>query len=341
MRIKSILLLIIAPVFLSCQSTDGAESRGPIKSFFIERWKKKESTPPQITELREEKIFTPGKYTLKITSAGADRYFIVHVPKSYLPKKSSSLIMALHGGGGDMNIQYNQKFYQLVSASEKFGFIVTFPNGQSPVASGKLATWNAGRCCGDGRDLDVPHVNILRDIVARIKVLLNVDPAMVFAIGMSNGGMMSYRLACEASDVFKGIASVAGTDVTTHCTPSRAISVLHIHAKDDEHVLFTGGMGKEAFRDPKKVTEFTSVPDTIAKWIQINSCKGAPQRILKTTGAYCDRYENCKNGTKVQLCVTDKGGHSWPGGVKPRTGETGSTALDANAVIWEFFKSLR
>jgi polyhydroxybutyrate depolymerase len=72
---------------------------------------------------------------------------------------------------------------------------------------------------------------------------------------MSNGGMLSHRLACDAADLFRAIASVAGTDATATCTPSRAVSVLHIHAKDDTHVLYNGGAGPDAFRDPSKVFE--------------------------------------------------------------------------------------
>ena len=66
-----------------------------------------------------------------------------------------------------------------------------------------------------------------------------------FAIGMSNGGLMSYRLACDAADVFTAIGSVAGTDNTTSCSPSRPIPVMHIHALNDPNVLYNGGCGPE------------------------------------------------------------------------------------------------
>ncbi len=336
MKIKIVIVIIFLPIIFSCQSTNSAESHGPIKSYLIERWKRKESKPPEVTELKEEKILKAGKYTLKISSSGADRYFILHVPESYVPTKPSSLIMAFHGGGGNMNIQYQDQYYRLVSASEKFGFIIAFPNGHSPVASGKVATWNAGRCCGDARDQGVKHVEIVKDMVSKIKTLVNIDSSKVFAIGMSNGGMMSYKLACDAADVFKAIASVAGTDVTTDCKPSRHVSILQIHAKDDDHVLFNGGMGKNAFKDKSKITDFTSVPATIAKWAKINSCQGNATRILNVAGAYCDVYKNCQQGSEVQLCVTETGGHSWPGGVKPRTNDVGTKAIDANTVIWNF-----
>ena len=155
---------------------------------------------------------------------------------------------------------------------------------------------------------------------------------------MSNGGMMSYRLACELPEVFKGIAAVAGTDGTTDCHPSKAVSILHIHAKDDDHVLFNGGAGSKA-AEKSKITDFTSVPATIEKWVKENKCSGI-KRILSVPGAYCDQYTVCKHGAKVQLCVTESGGHSWPGGKKPRGQDETSKAISANDVIWIFFKSL-
>ncbi|MEQ1722916.1 MAG: poly(3-hydroxybutyrate) depolymerase, partial [Pseudobdellovibrio sp.] len=162
----------------------------------------------------------------------------------------------------------------------------------------------------------------------------------IFATGMSNGAMMAYRLACELPETFAAIAGVAGTDNTTECKSSKPISVLHIHAKDDDHVLFDGGAGKNAFKDRAQINEFTSVKDTIAKWVKINSCNEKPERILEKTGAYCERYTKCKSNTTVQLCVTETGGHSWPGGKKPRNvGGVPSTAISANDVMWDFFKS--
>jgi polyhydroxybutyrate depolymerase len=182
-------------------------------------------------------------------------------------------------------------------------------------------------------------VGFVRALLAQLQVRVSVDPQRVFATGMSNGGMLSHRLACDAADVFKAIASVAGTDNTVQCHPSRAISVLHIHARDDTHVLFNGGAGPDAFRDKSQVTDFVSVPQTIAHWTQRNQCTGAPQRVLAVPGASCDVYASCAGGTQVQLCVTESGGHSWPGGSKVRLLKAGpSQAIRANDVMWDFFQ---
>ncbi len=159
---------------------------------------------------------------------------------------------------------------------------------------------------------------------------------------MSNGGLMSYRLACEMADTFKAIAAVAGTDNTLSCTPSRPVSVLHIHARNDTHVLFDGGAGDDAFRDESKVTQFTSVPETVNRWLGHDRCSAAPQRVLSVPGAYCDRYAPCAGASAVQLCVTETGGHSWPGADKSarRGKEPASQAIDANDVMWQFFDGL-
>lgn len=173
-------------------------------------------------------------------------------------------------------------------------------------------------------------------MLADIKRQANIDPHRIFATGMSNGGMMAHRLACEMADTFKAVAAVAGTDNTQTCQPSQPIAVMHIHARDDTHVLFDGGAGEDAFRDMSKVTDFTSVHETINRWVKRNGLENAPQRVLEVPGAYAERYAANHNPAQVWLVVTDTGGHSWPGS-KPVRGKRPSRAIDANDVIWRFF----
>jgi len=266
---------------------------------------------------------------------GRRREYLVHVPKGYDRRKPAPLVVAMHGGGGNMRIQANDTYYGLISKADETGTIVVFPNGYSRRKNGSLATWNAGECCGAAQRENSDDVGFIRAMLADVRKLYNVDPNRIYATGMSNGGLMSYRLACEMSDVFRAIAPVAGTDNTSSCKPKRPVSVLHIHAKDDTHVLFEGGAGPDVVK--YAVTDFTSVPSTISKWVKLDSCQARPVRVLEKPGAYCDLYATCADCARVQLCVTEDGGHSWPGGQKPRGNGTPSNAISATDVMWEFF----
>lgn len=274
---------------------------------------------------------------------GVRRTYLVHVPANLADAPGSiPVVLALHGGGGNAAFMAQDAHFGLLSKAAAAGFIVVFPNGFSQWPGGKFAAWNAGNCCGDARDRAVDDVGFVKALVKRLQTKHHIDPKRVYAVGLSNGGMMAHRLACEAADVFAAVASVAGTDNTTTCVPSRPISVLSIHAKDDDHVLFEGGAGPASFRDASKVTSFTSVPLTIARWTARNHCNAKTSRPLEVAGAYCETHPACDGDAEVQWCVTETGGHSWPGAQAVAGGKASpSQALSANDVVWRFFKSHR
>lgn len=333
----SLSLLAFSLLFLP-QATiaEENENNSSLRKHFKQRWINKKQE--QFTATLPAKINKAGNHNFSIVHSGLIRKYRVYVPQVYRASTPASLILAFHGGGGDMNYMAKDKYYGLLSKAESEGFIVVFPNGFSKFKSGKFATWNAGKCCASARDENIDDIGFVRKIIDNVTAQLNIDRRRIYAIGMSNGGMMSYRIACEMADVFKAIASVAGTDNSIACAPEVPISVLHIHARNDDMVLFDGGAGNQ-FRAKSKVTEFTSVPSTIEKWTNFNKCQTSAQRVLETKGAYCDRYSQCQGNALVQLCVTQYGGHSWPGGNKPRGDEEPTRAILANDVIWQFFQS--
>lgn len=293
------------------------------------------ATPGATTGTRSP-ITEPGDHHFTLRHDGHERAYRVHVPRSYRPGTPAPLLLALHGGGGNMDFQADDARYGLITLSEREGVVLVFPNGHSKLRSGQFATWNAGRCCGPARDEAVDDVGFLRAVVAGVAGQLGIERPRVYATGMSNGAMMAYRLACEAPDMVRAIAAVAGTDNTTRCTPGRPVPVLHIHAQDDSHVLFHGGAGPGA-RNKQAVTDYTSVPATVARWSGLNGCTAAPRRTLDTPGAWCEVSAPCQGGSEVMLCVTSTGGHSWPGAGKTR-GDPASQAISANAVMWDFFR---
>lgn len=285
---------------------------------------------PNMTPIR-----TPGDYRFSFVHGGITREYRVHVPASYRPGRPTAMLIALHGGGGDAAFQANDSKYGLISKSEQGGFIAVFPNGYSRWPSGVLATWNAGKCCGPAQKNNVDDVGFIREVIHRMERQASIDARRIFATGMSNGAMMSWRLACEAPEI-RAIAPVAGSDNTPACKPSRPVPIIEFHAFDDDHVPFNGGKGDLSVAQ----VDFVSVPSAQAKWVQIDRAQPKPSRVLTVAGAHCDLHRAGEGGAPVELCVTDTGGHSWPGGGTQQGRKQPSMTISANDLMWNFFSSL-
>ena len=277
----------------------------------------------------------PGDYRFSFVHDGMVREYLVHVPKSYRGAPTP-MLMALHGGGGDADLQADDKTYKLISKSEQAGFIAVFPNGYSRFPGGILATWNAGACCGGAQRNRVDDVGFLREVIRRVERQASIDRNRVFITGMSNGALMSWRMACEASDLIRGIAPVEGTDNTASCKPARPVATIEFHSLDDDHVPIGGGHGVSALTK----TDFTSVGATQAKWVALDHSEASARRVLTVAGAHCDLHAAKPGGAPLELCLTDTGGHSWPGGGTQQGRKQPSMAISANDLMWSFFSSL-
>jgi polyhydroxybutyrate depolymerase len=323
-------ICILAAVSVALGAPAVAQRMGQLRQMLQNAESRRAAHPadPNPTPIR-----LPGDYRFSFAHEGITREYLVHVPKSYRGAPAP-LLVALHGGGGSADFQADDAKYKLVSKSEAAGFIAVFPNGYSRFPGGMLATWNAGTCCGKAQANNVDDIGFIREVIARVERQAQIDPNRVFATGMSNGAMMSWRLACEAPEI-RAIAPVEGTDNTTHCTPSRPVAVIQFHAADDPNVPFNGGVGV----GPSKI-DFASVPATQAKWVQLNRANPKATRVLTVSGAHCDLHAARPGGAPVELCVTDNGGHSWPGGGTKQGRKQPSMAISANDLMWSFFSSL-
>jgi polyhydroxybutyrate depolymerase len=277
----------------------------------------------------------PGDHSRKLTVGGRERSYLVHIPPQYDPKKATPVVLVLHGAG--MNASMTVAFTGMSDKSDEAGFIAVYPNG---TGIDPFLTLNAGGRKGFLAEHSADDVKYVAHLLDDLAGMVNVDQKRIFATGMSNGGMMCYRLAAELSDRIAAIAPVAGTMAIDDAKPKRPVSVIHFHGTADTLVPF-GGPGSGT---PKFLT-FKSVDESIRLWCKIDQCPATPaitdlpDEANDGTTVKRTTYGPGKDGAEVVLIAIEGGGHTWPG-KKPPIGFLGKSTLDiaANDVIWQFFQ---
>jgi polyhydroxybutyrate depolymerase len=238
---------------------------------------------------------------------------------------AAPLVVMMHGGFGSSQQAEDSYGWDAKATAEHF--VVVYPNGLD-------RAWNVGGgCCGQSGAKNVDDVAYITALVATVEASLAIDPNRVFATGMSNGGMMAYRLACD-TDVFAAI----GPDSTTllgECPSPDPLSVIHIHGLADSNVPFDGSQG-----DGKVKIDGAPVPDVIAIFAAADSCAAATETV---NGEVTTSVASCADGRAVELITIESAGHQWPGSERKPVLEnvlgtdTPSAALDATDTIWAFF----
>ncbi|MBK7944026.1 MAG: phospholipase [Flavobacteriales bacterium] len=174
-----------------------------------------------------------------ITVDGLERTYTLRLPSSYNGSTPMPLVIAMHGGFGSGTQLENQS--QLTPKGESEGFILVYPDGYpSPI---NIRTWNAGGCCGYAMNQNINDVGYISALLDQIIATHNIDTLRIYATGMSNGGFMSYRLACELSDRIAAIAPVSASMTIESCQPVRPVPVISFHSFLDTSVPWQGGIG--------------------------------------------------------------------------------------------------
>ncbi|WP_084022960.1 extracellular catalytic domain type 1 short-chain-length polyhydroxyalkanoate depolymerase [Mycobacterium avium] len=262
-------------------------------------------------------------------SGGMDRTYMLHVPAG----DPVGLVLSLHGGGGTGIAQRGLTGFDAVA--DAHNLLVVYPDGYEK-------SWADGRGASPADRHHVDDVAFLVGLVTKLQNDYRVAPGHVFVTGMSNGGFMSNRLACDRADVFAAVAPVAGTlGVGVACNPSRPVSVWAAHGTADPLVPFKGG----AVRGRGGLSHAVSAEAMVDKWRKVDGCQGDPSMELlpdARDGTVVHRFDStsCAASTEVVFYRIDKGGHTWPGGKQylPASviGPTTHT-LDGSEAIAEFF----
>jgi polyhydroxybutyrate depolymerase len=270
----------------------------------------------------------PGWHPVTLVVHGRDRSYLLHVPPT-AGTAPRPLIIELHGGGG--TAAGMERLTDLTAQTDPRGWLVAAPSGIG-------RRWNDGRS-GIGSPVD--DVAFIRALIDDVAVRTSLDRSRVFATGISNGAMMSGRLACDLSDRVAAVAQVAGTigvDERARCTPSAPVSVLVIAGTADPLVPYGGGaVGARLGLSRGAVI---GAEQYVADWLARDGLSAVDRRTSQLPPDTAIAEVGSMGGPQVAFYSVAGGGHTWPGGPQylPRflVGSTTHT-FDASQVIVEFF----
>jgi len=269
-----------------------------------------------------------GEINGRIVSGGEERTYVLHIPKNFDPSSPTPLVISLHGFAEWP--AHQMEISRWNDLADREGFLVVYPAG-----TGFPLHW---RTRGDSSDPNLPmtDVRFISDLIDRLMVEYKIDPARIYANGLSNGGGMSDVLACTLAERIAAIGGVSGAYLFPRgeCRPPRPVPVIAFHGTDDPIVPYGGGESA-SFHEP-----FPPVAEWAAGWAARNGCTGKPESISPSGEVTGIRYGACREGAEVILYTIHGGGHACPGGEPLPEWLVGRTTrdIDATAVMWEFFR---
>ena len=260
-----------------------------------------------------------------ITHDGIERAYILYIPANYSAQSPVPLVFNFHGYSSNAAQQVLYTGFNALADAE--GFIVAYPEGTQDAAGNQH--FNVG---WGGSTVD--DVGFTSALIDSLSAEYSIVQERIYSTGMSNGGFISYHLACNLSDRIAAIASVTGSMSSltyNNCNPQRPVPIMEIHGTEDEVVPYDGGT---AFTTP--------IDNVISYWVNHNNCGTIPAiydipdtNTADSCTAQYYVYRDGDNGTNVELFKIEGGGHTWPDAII----NIGVTNRDINASqeIWKFF----
>ena len=262
----------------------------------------------------------------KLQAGGLERTYRVYRPAKVAASSGIPLVVVLHGGFGTG--QDAERRYGWDEAADQYGFMVAYPNGYR-------RTWNAGGCCGPAQKENIDDVSFLNQVIRGL-ISEGADPKRIFVAGMSNGGAMTYRYACDGAVPIAAIGIISGA-LTTPCPHPQKLSLLAVHGTTDQHIPINGGVGKKS----RVAYAWPAFEDTLSLFRNALNCSNP---VGHRDGALSSKTANCAQGNTVTQITIEGAGHQWPGS-KANDGfiarmlipDPPSKALNATQTLSEFF----
>lgn len=259
-------------------------------------------------------------------SSGEEREFLLYVPARYDRTRPTPLVISMHGAGLWGAAQRDISLWNEVA--EREGLIVVYPSG---VRGRGPRVWRAA----GGREVSW-DVGFISQLIDTLSATYNIDPARIYADGLSNGGGMAFVLSCSLSDRIAAVGLVASAQLLPWewCTDSSAVPMIAFHGTADSAAPYLGG--------PSWVTPdpFANIRTWTANWARRNSCDPVPAESLVAEDVTRRAFTGCAHGADVMLYTVHGGGHTWPGGGPMPAWFVGRTSdgIDATREMWAFFR---
>jgi len=260
-----------------------------------------------------------------ITHDGIERDYIIYVPEIYDGSTSVPLVLNFHGFGSSASQQMFYGDFRDIADTE--GFLLVHPEGTTFIGN---QFWNVEF---PGLSSNIDDVGFTEALIDELATLYTIDLDRVYATGMSNGGFMSFLLACQLSEKIAAVASVTGSmtqDTFDDCNAQLPTPVLQIHGTEDDVVLYNEN------------NLSLPIPDVISYWVDHNNCETTPTTTTLPDVDVSDGstieysvYEDGDNGITTEHMKVIGGGHTWPGSVLNTAGT--NQDIDASMEIWLFF----
>ena len=283
--------------------------------------------PPLLVVISAAVSYSANRTTGTIrTSAGQTREYILYVPKRYDRAKPAPLVISIHGAANWPSFQKNLSQWNRLA--DEHGFLVVYPAGEG----GGPKTWHQR---GEGTPSRMPDIVFVSELIDELEASYNIDPARIYANGLSNGGGMTFALSCTLSHRIAAFGPVAAavTLPVDWCPNPRPAPMIAFHGTGDR---FTPYNGAKVWLAPEP---FPSIPEWTAAWARRNQC--APNPVESAAAADVTRlaYTGCADEATVVLYTIKGGGHTWPGGTPMPEWLVGSTtrSIDATSLMWDFF----
>jgi polyhydroxybutyrate depolymerase len=263
----------------------------------------------------------------EVITSGQARKYLLHVPAGYDPSVPTPLVISIHGYAEWPAHQMQLSRWNDLADQENI--IVVYPSG-----SDFPLRWRTNGL-GDSM-LDVQFIS---DLLDDLEMDYNIDPLRIYANGLSNGGGMSFLLACKLSDRIAAFGGISGAYVLDweNCYPDRPVPGIIFHGTADPIVPFEGGPS-ESFDVP-----FPNIPTWVRQLAEKNGCNLTPDQLPAQGDVSGKGFQNCDQNANVDFYVIDGGGHSWPGGDPLPEWIVGYTSddIDTTRVMWNFFQAHR